>query len=321
MSDYIKGINILLIGAGNMAKEHAKVLKKLNKNFLVIGRGEKSARNFEKEVGMPVYRSEIEKVIRCMDSIPTYAIVAVGVENLAKTTLTLISLGVKKILVEKPAGMDLEQIEKICQMAVEKNSKVFVGYNRRFYSSVEKAREIVKKDGGVLSLNFEFTEWPHTIEPLDKPEEVKKVWLLANSTHVIDLAFFFGGRPRQIKAYVQGELSWHPSGSMYCGAGVTEQDALFSYNANWEAPGRWGVEVLTKSHRLYFRPLEQLAIQENKTIKVQQVEIDDSLDRIYKPGVFKMINTFLKDVEDDRLVTIEEHYKNSQYYKIIAEGN
>ena len=71
MSDYIKGINILLIGAGNMAKEHAKVLKKLNKNFLVIGRGEKSARNFEKEVGMPVYRSEIEKVIRCMDSIPT----------------------------------------------------------------------------------------------------------------------------------------------------------------------------------------------------------------------------------------------------------
>ena len=38
--------------------------------------------------------------------------------------------------------------------------------------------------------------------------------------------------------------------ALVAGAGVTENGALFSYHANWEAPGRWSVEIMTKKRRL-----------------------------------------------------------------------
>ena len=42
---------IWLIGAGGIAEEYAKVLKALGKDFIVIGRGEKSASVFKEHVG------------------------------------------------------------------------------------------------------------------------------------------------------------------------------------------------------------------------------------------------------------------------------
>ncbi len=41
--------SILLVGAGYMGVEYAKALKKLKKKFVVVGRGEKSAKEFEKQ--------------------------------------------------------------------------------------------------------------------------------------------------------------------------------------------------------------------------------------------------------------------------------
>jgi hypothetical protein len=90
-----------------------------------------------------------------------------------------------------------------------------------------KAKEMIEQDGGVLSFNFEFTEWPHTIEVLDIKEEVKQHWFLANSTHVVDTAFFLGGRPRQLTSFQANSLDWHKSGAIFTGAGISENDALF----------------------------------------------------------------------------------------------
>jgi len=42
---------ILLVGAGNMAREYAKVLKAQKVPFVVVGRGTNSARDFENTTG------------------------------------------------------------------------------------------------------------------------------------------------------------------------------------------------------------------------------------------------------------------------------
>ena len=76
-------------------------------------------------------------------------------------------------------------------------------------------------------------------------------WFLQNSSHVIDLAFFIGGHPTDLKSFVSAGASWHPSGTVFSGAGVTSSNALFSYNANWDSAGRWWVEFLTKENRYY----------------------------------------------------------------------
>jgi len=309
-----------LIGAGPMAVEYSKVLDTLNVDYEVMGRGESSANNFQDATGRKVKIGGVDNWLNSKEiENPNSAIVAVGVEKLAETTIELLENGFKNILVEKPAGLNFEEISIVAEKTNEKNANVFVAYNRRFYTSVLKAKEIIEEDGGVTSFNFEFTEWSHEIEKLDKAPGVKENWLLANSSHVIDMAFFLGGFPAKISSYTSGGLDWHPSASVFSGAGVTINGALFSYCANWEAPGRWSVEILTKKHRLIFRPLEKLKSQKIGKIKIEELAINDNLDIRFKPGLYRQTECFINN-NSDNLVELEDLVANVAIFEEI-NGN
>lgn len=310
-------LNVLLIGAGYMGKEYGKVLNDLNVDYSVVCRSEKSASNFYKELGVLPRSGGIEYVLNEIDEKPDVAIVAVNVEFLSSTVITLLNYGIKKILVEKPAGLNKNEIQKVYETSKEMDAEVYVAYNRRFYASTEKALEIISQDGGVSSFNFEFTEWGYKIEKTTHAPEVKEEWLLANSTHVIDLAFFLGGYPKEMCSFQSGKLDWHNRASKYAGAGVTNEEILFSYQANWDAPGRWSVEILTKEHRLIFRPMEELVIQNRGSIEIENVEIDNQLDIDFKPGLYKQVEAFLSNEKDSRLATIDEQLKHMKFYEQI----
>lgn len=293
MSNNIKIKKVWLIGAGSMANEYIKVLKDSNCNFTVIGRSEISANTCEELTGVSVIRGGVEKYLASNPSLCSHAIVCVGVNELCRTTKILLEAGIKNILVEKPVSLDKLNLIKLKEISERKGASVQIGYNRRFYSSSERAKEIIKEDGGVTSFNFEFTEWGHIIEKLDMPSEVLNTWFLGNSTHVVDLAFYLGGTPTVISSFTSGNLDWHKSSSVFVGAGVSDTGALFSYQANWGAPGRWSVEMLTNKHRLIFRPMEKLQIQNIGSVSTEFIDIDDTIDLKYKPGLYLQIISFL----------------------------
>jgi predicted dehydrogenase len=320
MSDNINSTKILLVGAGPMAMDYMKVLSALNADVTVVGRSEKTTREFEAKTGHVAVAGGLNLFLeQHLASEYSAVIIAVGVEQLATTTLLLLEKGFLKIMVEKPAGMNSAEIQQLALLAKQKNADVLVAYNRRFYASVIKAQEIIEADGGVTSFNFEFTEWAHVIEPLTKAAGVKEKWLLANSTHVIDLAFFLGGNPVKISSYAAGELNWHDR-SIFSGAGISDKGALFSYQANWEAPGRWVVEVLTAKSRLIFKPMEELQVQLKGSVAINKVELFNELDIVYKPGLYTQTSLFLQG-KYDKLKTIGEQAKISLIYDQIATGN
>lgn len=310
-------MNVWLIGAGGMAQDYDKILKDIDCNYTVIGRGEASSSTFTEKTGTKVVTGGIDKYIESTNLIPDYAIVATGVEALSANCISLINAGVKKILVEKPAGLNREEIEALNSIAEKESATVYVAYNRRFFSSVLKAQEIIAEDGGVSSFNFEFTEWSHVIEKLTKADGVLEHWFLANSTHVVDLAFYLGGKPKELTTFLSGSLDWHSKSSNFAGAGISENDALFTYSANWEAPGRWRMEILTKKHRLYFSPMEKLQIQELGSVALNDVEIDDTLDKQYKPGLFNQVDAFLNNNDKD-LCSIKQQTEIVKVYNKIA---
>lgn len=307
--------SILLLGAGPMAIEYSKILQSLNQSVITVGRGEASAKEYQQQTGLTAITGGYQAYLSQTKTLPDTAIVAVGEKWLGDATRQLIEHGVKTILVEKPGGVDAQDIRQVAELATEKGANVYVAYNRRFYSSVKKARSIIEEDGGLQSFHFEFTEWGHVIADLQKEPGVKENWFLANSTHVIDLAFFLGGEPKTLTGFCQGELSWHPRGANYAGAGVTQTGALFTYQANWQAPGRWGLEFLTKQHRLYFRPMEQLQIQKLGSVAVNPVEIDDAIDQDFKPGLYAEVESFLGDKHD--LPNIQQQVAMLEWYEKI----
>ena len=310
---------VLLIGAGQMAVDYCNILKAMQCQITVVGRGEKSALAFAEKTGIKVISGGLETFLINNTDKYDAVIIAVGVEQLSNTAIQLIDHGFNYILIEKPAGLNEEEISKLGSKASQKNAQVLLAYNRRTYASVLKAKEIIEQDGGVTSFNFEFTEWAHTIEPLEKKPGVKENWLLANSTHVIDLAFYLGGKPEKINCYTAGKLSWHDK-AIFSGAGKTSAEVLFSYQANWNAPGRWGVEILTNKSRLILKPMEELQIQLKGSVAINKIEIDDSLDKQFKPGLFQQTHNFLNK-QISEFITVEEQVKMVRVYSMIAKGN
>jgi len=310
--------NVWLIGASIMAQDYIKVLVALNTNFTVIGRGEENAKACADAMECSVTTGGLDNFLLTKPTFASHAIVSVGVESLFETTKQLLIYGVKSILIEKPGAMIKEEFEELETLRKEKNAEVLVAYNRRFYASTLRAKELIEKDGGVSSFNFEFTEWSHIIEGITKAEGVKEKWFLANSTHVVDMAFYLGGYPKELCSFHNGTLDWHASASNFSGAGVSEEGALFSYHANWESAGRWSVEVLTTAHRFIFRPMEKLQIQKRGTV-VQEFDesIDYDLDEKFKPGLYLQTKSFLNGKHND-MCSLEEQYRMIEIYNKIA---
>lgn len=298
-------VTVWLIGTGLMSIEYAKVLKALDKPFVVIGRGQASADNFVRETGIQPIVGGLTNFLEHVDYKPEKVIVAVGIESLAEICASLIGFGAEEILLEKPGFAYPDELTDLLRLKKNSATKIFLAYNRRFYASVRKAKEMIEEDGGVSSFTFEFTEWSHVIKNLKKNKAEHQTWFLGNSTHVIDTAFYIAGKPIELSVYVKGTLDWHPSSSIFVGAGVSQGGAFFSYHANWEAPGRWGIELLTKNHRFILKPLEILQIQKNGSINIEKLEINDELDIKFKPGLLLQTKSFL-DNDFNSFCTIDE---------------
>lgn len=313
--------NIWLIGSGLMAIEYAKVLSTLEKNWTVVGRGQKNANAFEDQTGIKPYTGGLEKFLEHKTEIPFAVINAVGIEKLSETTRLLMDYGCKYILVEKPGFGNANELNPLVEEANNTSSQVLLAYNRRFYASVLKAKEIINEDGGVTSFCMEFTEWSHVIEKLNKTDVEWNNWFLGNSSHLIDTAFYLCGQPVELQAFVSGQnnLKWHPASSIFSGAGKTTGGALFSYHANWEGPGRWWLEIITKKRRLIFKPMEKLQVQKTGSVQLEDVQdIDYTLDQRFKPGLFLQTKNFLQGDYNVFCSIAEQKNAIEKYYKKIA---
>ena len=239
---------------------------------------------------------------------PTHVIVASPVETLTPISLQVIAAGVRHLLVEKPVALDSAEGRVLATAIAAAGTELHVGYNRRCYTSIRTALQRIADAGEqVESVAFEFNEViPDPAGPITHAPSVRERWLLANSLHVIDSALLPVGLPESSRSafFRRGGLAWHPAGSVFVGSGVTVRDKPFAYHANWEAPGRWGFEWLTPSARYVFRPLEKLVVMRRGSFLLEDVALDDELDRRFKPGVFLQNQAFLSGDEAAGLVSL-----------------
>jgi predicted dehydrogenase len=289
---------VLLVGVGFMGKAYAPVLRALGVSVLAVGRSKAGAANFEAETGLPCVAGGLEEWCADGGGAPRNAIVCVSVEETPAVVKTLAAIGVQRMLVEKPGAATAAELQALCDDSAVSKTDVFIAYNRRYYASVAEARKRIEAEGGVDSFHFEFTERERDANQAKFGETVRRHWVLANSSHVIDLAFHLGGEPIRFSSEVSGSLDWHPGGARFAGSGVSNRGALFTYMANWTSGGRWAVEVMTRESRLILRPLEQLFVQQRGSFEVKQVELADELEKRHKPGLYRQIKAFVHGGDD-----------------------
>lgn len=288
--------NILIVGAGLIAREYINVVNALGYRPIVIGRSKEKVDKLSKaNPNIVVYSGGIEKWLQ-NNIPPEKSIVATQVEYLADVTKMLLKNNVSNVLVEKPLAYKINEIQEIIDLSNAIGGKVFVGYNRRTYQSVQAALQLIQKDGGVSSFHFDFTEAVFRINPENYSRLSNTYWGIANSTHVIDTVFYLCGQPKWIEAKRYGQaVHWHPAGSIFLGIGETINSIPFSYHANWGSPGRWKIEIMTPYRKLFFSPMEKLFMQEASSLSKKLVELDYAIDSEFKPGFYHQVKNWLEN--------------------------
>lgn len=316
----LKDKEVLVVGSGYMAREYLLVLANMGCKVTIVGRGEEKIALLKKEFSTFDYHTGgLASYLKSNNNLPNFAINAVNVSYLKETSLLLIKSGVKNVLIEKPGDLTKEGLTEIKQCAEQYDSNVQIAYNRRFYSSIIALKEQVELDGGIMGAHFEFTEWVHTIDPATYDSDSLRKWILSNSSHVLDAAFSIIGTPQELHTNIQGagNIDWHPSGSIFTGSGVSVDGVPFTYHANWQSAGRWAIEIFTSKRRFYLKPMEKLQVQLKGSVAVNEFEIDDQLDKDFKPGLFRLTKSFLSHHNND-LVGIDEQIRMVVYYDQIG---
>lgn len=229
---------------------------------------------------------------------PSHAIVCVPPQLLPEACRAVLATGCRRILLEKPGALDAGEMAGLAREAARRKAEIFIAYNRRFLPSVRKARQLIEQDGGPLTLHVDFTE----IERRLLNDRVMKSWPvavwerlgIANSIHVLDLAFHLAGLPAQTKGWREGALAWHPAGACFAAAGRTRSNALFTAQAAWNGGGSWGIEIATRARRLVLRPLECLAEQRTGRLDTRLLPLSEEPEGL-KPGLQGLVEAFLRD--------------------------
>lgn len=133
---------VWLIGAGLMAQAYYKVLRQLDLPTQVVGRSVAGCQHFLQQTGEAAIAGGVEQFLQTQPSCAKYAIVAVNVTELYLTCQALLHYGVRYILLEKPGALYQWQLKELELLALNANATVLIGYNRRFYASVQQARKI-----------------------------------------------------------------------------------------------------------------------------------------------------------------------------------
>lgn len=309
---------VLVIGAGNIAAEYCKIVSAMGFEPVLVGRAPEKTIALANELNIAEYYSGGVDELSADFNFPTKAIVATSIDTLYYVTVSLLNRNVTNILVEKPAFLHQEEGEFLRELTNEKSANLFVAYNRRSYASTRTALRIIKEDGGVSSVHFDFTEAISRIDPKKYAKNALQSWVLSNSTHVIDTAFLFTGIPKRLDGQVTGNaVEWHPSGSIFTGNGISVKRIPFTYHANWGSAGRWGIEIHTPKRKLILRPMEELSEQKWGSFEIEKITLNREKEELYKPGFYLQVKDFLYN-HDTILCNINELVNLHYWFSKIA---
>ena len=311
----MKKVKVAVIGAGLMANEHIKAFAGISDVVLV---GIYSRTRARSEALAQKYG-----ILEVYDSID--ALYSGTRADLAIIAVPVLSTGVVckqafkhcwQILIEKPAGYNLQDAEDISVAADKAGCKAYVALNRRHYSSTRAvAIELESVEGSRLVQVFD-QENPQAATEGGQPPAVVDNWMYANSIHIIDyLCMFCRGEITKIEHVIK----WDPNEPRFVLTLVQYSSGdIGVYQAIWNGPGPWAVTVTTQSKRWEMRPLEQAFSQIYKSRETLPIDIHP-WDNTFKPGLRRQAEEAIRAIrgEAHNLPSLKDGINTMRLVKLI----
>jgi predicted dehydrogenase len=274
-------LKVAFVGAGYMAEEHMRAFASLPDVTIagVHSRTRERAEKLAASYATQVYGS----VAELYNGTGADLVVVTVTELFMAEVAAACFVHPWTVMLEKPAGYDLADATRIRDAAARANSRAFVAFNRRAYSSTRRAIELLRSNSSQRFIKVvDQQDQQAAILVTKQPEPVARNYMFANSIHLID---YFRVLGRGEVASVEPIVRWKSEqpGLVLAKINFTSGD-IGLYEGIWNGPGPWIVSVNTAEQRIEMRPLEQVSVQLRGTRAVTQLEIEGD-DKTYKPGL------------------------------------
>lgn len=307
---------IAFIGAGYMAEEHLKAFSAIPGVIIsgIHSRTHEKAAQLANKYHFSGYNyHSIEELYEKSKA----DIVVISVSELAVHAICMEAFRFPWVcLIEKPAGYNYEDAQRIANAAEHHKRAAFVALNRRMYSSTRKVLNELSDSSAPRLIHVFDQEDPATAKLLGRPELVVNNWMYANSVHMVDYFNVFG-RGNIIK--VEPLVAWNPEHPSFVVTKIVyDSGDIGIYEAVWNAPGPWAVTITTHAKRWELRPLEQVSTQLYSSRKVDILETHE-WDQQFKPGLRFQAEEVVKAAlgQATSLATIGEAMKTMSLIKQI----
>lgn len=303
-------VRVAIVGAGYMATEHAKAFSRLPGVHLagITSRTlSRAARLADDYPGLQVFDSIEEMHARTQADLVVVCVRELDLLEVVGKTFYLPWVH----LIEKPLGHDLQEARIIHRISLERQSKVYAAFNRRFYSSTRNALKQLEGDDSCRMVTILDQEDTVGARASGQPEAVVENWMFANSIHVIDLFHVFC---RGNLETVRPILPWRGlSTELVLGELAFDSGDIGLYQAVWNRPGPWSVAVSTRDRRLEMRPVEKVTEQVAGSRVSRELELDQA-DSECKPGLIRMAEAAVAAVrgENHCLPSIEASLRSME---------
>lgn len=300
---------IVIIGFGGIAKFHLEVFRAHGCDVVAVCDLMESGRANALDAGIPKTYSNLSEMLNVEK--PDGAVCTVSQMAMYDVGAEIIRHEIP-MLIEKPPGVSMDELDRLIDFADSHKSAVQVGLNRRHYSIVEKA---ISDCGGLNNITSVFVEWSERLDLFTRrgmSDDTISRMIYGYSLHGIDLATYLGGAIHEanVTAYTLGD----PFRWMMGFQGRSERGALTSFTSTWDSPGRWRMAFGSPDSQYIFAPLEtcQVLKFDKQNVKdgkwsmtVKEIE-PDPVDKQYKPGFHKQAELFLQLINEERDPTMHD---------------
>jgi predicted dehydrogenase len=277
----MRDVSVAIVGAGGMAREHAKAFAAVPgvKVSGITSRTRAKADALAAEMGIATVTDSIDELEKQTNA----DLLVITVPELSANPVAMNAFRHPwAVLMEKPAGYDLADAEKIPAAARGRKAPVMVGLNRRFYSSSRTIKsDLETRPDEKRFIHVQDQQSYAEARRYNHPPQVVEKFMYANSIHIIDLIPFFG---RGKVSRVQQVTPWKGEETEVMLAYVEfDSGDTALYEGLWKGHGPWAANVSTPGKRWIMQPLED-AIYQNANERARHTIERADEDKQYKAG-------------------------------------
>ena len=308
-------LKLAIVGYGKIGRAHRKVFEAQGATIIATCNRSLEAREKASAEGIPNTYEDITALLEqeALDGI----ICSTSIFNNFEVAKRIIPYKIP-LLLEKPPGTSIEEVETLIQLEQDYQTPVMVATNRVWYSVLRKAVDDIGGLDQIKGVDVIWSENPNRLQERGFTTEQIHNRTYSNSIHGLSiLQYLCGGLDNFSVSGIQHEGVFQREMSLQ---GLSKKGTLGRFYSSWSNILPWEVRFYGNDKYYVFKPLEQCIARNLDTREEYKIE-GAEYDNTFKAGFYLQAEHFIKSIKGNPIpqeVSLDTSLELFKYAKALT---